>query len=491
MKRFLLVLLALLMLFSCALAEDDIFTFEDYEFFTSGNYQYRILENGSAEITMYVGDDETLVIPDLIDGKVVTSIGEVSFVWGEKLTSVFIPDTVVSIGEQAFSGCHNLASVSIPDSVASIGSGAFTLCANLTCISIPDSVTSIGANPFDSCVNLRKINVSPDHPTLAVIDGALFYKPDKKLIYVPLQLSEYSIPVGTRTIGNRAFSYCDNLTSVLIPDSVSSIEHFAFSYCDSLASVSIPDSVVSIGNYAFQACQHLTSISIPDSVTSIGVGAFFYCSNLASVSIPASVISIEEDAFAYCSPSLVLAGSHGSYAEQYANDNRLSFICSDALTVNEIFTSGDYQYRLLEDGTAEIDFYSGKAEELYIPNMLDGKIVTSIGESAFVSCNSLISVFIPNSVTSIGLTAFCNCKNLATISIPDSVASINNRAFYSCKSLTSVFIPDSVSFIGKGAFDHCRSDLTLTVPRGSYAAQYAKENGLEYTYPDALDWLNN
>ncbi len=54
----------------------------------------------------------------------------------------------------------------------------------------------------------------------------------------------------------------------------------------------------------------------------------------------------------------------------------------------------------------------------------------------------------------------------------------------------SVSIPASVTFIGKDAFKNC-PNLTLTVPRNSYAAEYAKANNIPYTYPDANDWLNN
>lgn len=35
------------------------------------------------------------------------------------------------------------------------------------------------------------------------------------------------------------------------------------------------------------------------------------------------------------------------------------------------FTSGDYEYALLDDGTVEITGYNGKAEKLTIPNMLN------------------------------------------------------------------------------------------------------------------------
>ena len=256
---------------------------------------------------------------------------------------VVMQQGVTSIGDLAFWDCSGLTSVTIPDGVTSIGGDAFSGCAALTSVTIPGSVTNVGQDAFDNCSSLtdiyyggygtdwQKLNVSI--PTSATVhfkdniygkgdcginvtweltgDGTLTisgtgrtsnYSHDNNAPWYSCQayIKRVVIQQGVRAIGDQAFYYCENLTSVTIPDSVTSIGGSAFSGCSGLTSVTIPDGVTSIGDYAFSDCSGLTSVTIPSSVTSIGDGAFSGCTELTSVTIPSSVTSIGWHAFENC-----------------------------------------------------------------------------------------------------------------------------------------------------------------------------------------------
>ena len=87
--------------------------------------------------------------------------------------------------------------------------------------------------------------------------------------------------------------------------------------------------------------------------------------------------------------------------------------------------------------------------------------VTTIGDRAFIDCSSLVSVNMPVATT-IGDEAFYLCFALTSVSMP-SVTTIGNAAFWSCSSLTSVSIPASCTSIGDGVFLYCSTLEEITV----------------------------
>lgn len=78
--------------------------------------------------------------------------------------------------------------------------------------------------------------------------------------------------------------------------------------------------------------------------------------------------------------------------------------------------------------------------------------VDNIGNFAFVGCNELTSVIVPNSITTIGDGAFSGCRRLISINIPESVTCIGALAFADCRKLASVVMPDSKTTIDVSVF---------------------------------------
>ena len=120
--------------------------------------------------------------------------------------------------------------------------------------------------------------------------------------------------------------------------------------------------------------------------------------------------------------------------------------------------------------------------------------VTSIGGSAFYGCNTLSSIVIPVSVTKMDRNPFEGWNGKLTLlspryiydndvlidnvkkviiafrnkdvsyTIPNSVTSIGDYAFSGCESLSSIVIPDSVTSIGGHAFSGCESLSSIVIP---------------------------
>ena len=116
MKRLICTLMALLLCAASAQA-DAVLDTVDYdnaaEISTTsqdGLYLYVVLEDGTAGITGYLGDETALVIPSVVDDLPVTAIGAYAFEYAP-LTSVVIPECVTVIDCEAFAAASALKAV--------------------------------------------------------------------------------------------------------------------------------------------------------------------------------------------------------------------------------------------------------------------------------------------------------------------------------------------------------------------------------------------
>ena len=98
---------------------------------------------------------------------------------------------------------------------------------------------------------------------------------------------------------------------------------------------------------------------------------------------------------------------------------------------------------------------------------LDGsgamKEYTSAAEAPWYSYrDSIAHLVVKSGVTSLSSYAFVGCQNLADITLPDTLQTIGTMTFYGCDSLNNVTIPASVRTIGSYAFADALSLSRIT-----------------------------
>ena len=203
-------------------------------------YRYVISDDGTIRITYYLGNETEISIPEEIDNKRVTVIGEYR-------TIVFPPEK------------------------------------GLTQITIPDSVSVIETGAFWECENLAAVN-AVSNKVFSAKDGVLYSKNETELVCCPPgKTGTYEILQNVTSIKEGAFHGCKGLTQITIPSSVASIGDSAFYACKSLEQITIPDGAAEIPDSSFSGCTNLASVTIPATVLYIKDMAFSNCACLRDV----------------------------------------------------------------------------------------------------------------------------------------------------------------------------------------------------------------
>ncbi|MGN0814508.1 MAG: leucine-rich repeat domain-containing protein [Candidatus Coproplasma sp.] len=335
--------------------------------------------------------------------------------------------------------------------------------------------------------------------------------------------SDVAIPDGVKSIGDRAFSFCDNLTGITIPNSVKSIGEYAFSDCGNLTSITIPSSVKSIGDYAFSDCRNLTSITVLSGVKNIGENAFSFCKKLKNVTIPEGVKSIGYSAFSYCDnltsviipdgvkyigvkafdgcinlkevtmPKAFKDKKQNIFAKEICGlFSKCKFVYTDKVILNsaddteddadylaicfgedagkneEALNKSIFSASMLSELTLKRTEAEIKEEEARLKAEEQAEMLAEFSRYSLVvggvlkRYGSLCNyAVIPEGITAIGDYAFGDCKNLKGVTIPESVKRIGEGAFLGCIGLTSITIPKDVKYILKYAFGDCFSLIEI------------------------------
>ena len=410
----------------------------------------------------YMDLSEEIYIPEGVK-----SIGEEAFASDGEITSLHLPETLETIGKRAFYFV-GITSLHIPASVEAIGEDAFTghnkflggsisvdaqnknfvvkdgclysvdmtrlllICGGtVEEVRIPDSVTyvddevfgnasalksihigagvtgfSVNKNPFQCCNKLVSVTVSQANANYYAIDNVLFSADNVLLSYLPSKTDlNYSVPTGTKALGQQSF-------------------------------------------YS-NPC--LRKLVIPEGVKKIGIQAASWCGNLKLVVIPKSVTEIGEEALGYWNwdekiDGLTIQGYPGSAAEQYAEENGFPFISMDFEYAKEGVCGDNLSWKLDESGTLTISgtgpMYDYENDcpwsELEPRRLILEEGITYIGDRSFLDCESLTGgLVLPESLKGIGRFAFRRC-GFTSVEMFDSVESIKMGAFVECNNISRV-----------------------------------------------------
>lgn len=146
-------------------------------------------------------------------------------------------------------GKHDKSHYDIPEGVTEIAFSCFSHTGWLDSVSIPDSVITIRGNAFFWTAMERE----------GTVDGVVYI--GKHLVRVDdYNISEYVVREGTVSISEGAFSYCQKLKSITIPESMAFIGESAFEGCVRLKEIYLPSAMKRIENYAFLDCMSLKKV---------------------------------------------------------------------------------------------------------------------------------------------------------------------------------------------------------------------------------------
>ena len=146
------------------------------------------------------------------------------------------------------------------------------------------------------------------------------------------------------------------------------------------------------------------------------------------------------------------------------------------------FDQSHLTYNLNSDGTAVITGYTGSAEEIKIPEKLNGYKVSAIADGAFGNNTNITSVYIPSTVKTVGANAFNGCSSLVQVTFSEGLESVGEYAFADT-ALTSVTLPASLNSIGEKAFGCYNQNkfvegFTVYAFKGTAAEDYAVQNSI-------------
>ena len=262
-------------------------------------------------------------------------IGENAFSYCEDVTEIYISGSNIEVETYAFYDTGKDMSVNIENCTGILDQKAFQAC-GIAGLTINNSTLELDENVFSYCEDLTIVTF--DNNTVEIGTYAFYDSGDDATVtftncgldiddkaFQSCGLATLNIFGSETVMGDNAFSYCEDLTDVIIGVGNTEIGTYCFYDCASLVNVSIAaDSeddnlVLVIDDKAFQSCS-VQNVAIGRGNVELGDNVFSYCEDLVNVDIKGVLSDIGDYAFYDCPAELVINYNGGSYNKESIED---------------------------------------------------------------------------------------------------------------------------------------------------------------------------
>lgn len=446
-----------------------------------------------------------LVIPEAINGKNITAIGDSAFKEKTNIARVVVGNNVETIGNNAFEKAYGLLSVTLSQSVTTIGDSAFSSCLKLTEVINKSNLEIVKGSSGYGGVALKASSVKTegDSKIKFIEDYAFFYSGGYELrgyygtateLVLPESYkdNEYSIlpyafyknnkitsvnTGGAKNIYYMAFFDCQNLENVVVGECLKTVVTEAFHNCEKLEFNSFGDAkyLGSLNNpyhiLMKTDSKNITNFTINQNCKVIADSAFKGCEKVCELILPDSVEVIGEDAFTGCYNLMRVV-----FGKNSKEINQIAFV---GCKIIEIVNKSDYLEFQIDKKKNYHEYQVGGIENIYCVALN----VKTTDESEFIEKGDFIfytakdvnylvaykgnssEITLPESFNGqsyeIYARAFWYNQTISSVTMGENITDIGVRAFSNCYKLAEVEFGENIKRIWGGAFLRCYSLTSL------------------------------
>ena len=375
---------------------------------------------------------KTINLPDTI-----TYIGYSCFLNDKMLDNIILPDNLKIIYDQTFEGCTNLKDIKLPKNLETLSTECLSG-TSLEKLKFPANLKTISTGAL--LINtLQEIDTSENN-FFEFKNGVLYTKDLETLVLALPNITNVDIEKSVKNITGNAFSRCNNLLTINIPENVQTIDRRVFTnsnlksiIVDSKNNYFMSDeknNLYSKDGTILYRLFDTGEVTIKEGVKNIIGGAILDNNSIKSINLPESFVGNTTNdwgTFPHIDYLLIPKNVNTFDKQVYYRINNI-----EVSEENPYFKSLNSEYILNKEGT-ELYWVKSQLENITIPESVKEIKVYALMYSEAETIN------LPQKITKLGayILAYSKTKK---IEIQSKIEEIHSSTFAAAENLSEVII---------------------------------------------------